>query len=432
MKKNVTVLGLGYIGLPTAIVAAEHGYQVIGFDINHHRLERLQSGDAVIQEPETGPRLRAVLATDSLVILPHIQAADYFIIAVPTPHTEQHTADLAAVQQAFDFIMPFLKSGCAIILESTVPVGTTQRYAQYVEQKTGLREGIDFFCVHCPERVLPGKIFHELVHNPRVIGGVSPASTRVGAQFYKQFVQGSLYLTNAPTAEMVKLIENSYRDVNIAFAHQVAEIAATQNIDPYTIIELANKHPRVNILQPRCGVGGHCIAVDPWFLIETFPQQTALLQIARAINDERPHAIAQTLIWKANQWYQQHHTPCTIGLLGLTYKPDVDDLRESPALVIAQELQRSTHINLVVCEPHINDTVLATMGMRNTTLAHILKEADIVVTLVGHTGFKKQQASIQTHANVYDYCGLFHQEQLANLTEYNLWPTTSVQHKELS
>ena len=357
--KKVTVLGLGYIGLPSAIVIADSGWQVSGFDIDHERVAKINQGDPVIQEPEIFEKLQIALASARLQADAAVQPADYFIIAVPTPFKEEKKADLSCVFDAAASIVPLLRAGNTVIVESTIPVGTTRALADFFTAKTGMVVGKDFFVAHCPERVLPGKIFHELVENTRIIGGVTQACVQQAKLLYQQFVRGTLYLTNDSTAEMVKLIENSSRDAQIAFANQVASMAYATGLNPYEVIELANKHPRVNILTPSCGVGGHCIAVDPWFLVESFPQQTQFIKAARVVNDQKPFQVIDFINKAVSEWESMHAKPVTVALLGLTYKADVDDLRESPALLIAQELTAQKRSTVLVCEPYITKNKLS-------------------------------------------------------------------------
>lgn len=416
--KKVCVIGLGYIGLPTAVIAAEHGFDVVGFDKDQTRVARINACDPVIQEPEIFEKLQNVLTLGRFRATTDCVAADYFIIAVPTPFKEEHKekkADLCYVWSAVESIAAVLKKNDTVILESTVPVGTTNVIATFLEEKTGLKAGVDFYCAHCPERVLPGKIVYELTHNPRIIGGINQASLEYTKEFYKKFVTAQLYLTNATAAEMIKLVENSYRDVQIAFANQVAAMATSIELDPYEVIELANKHPRVNILKPRCGVGGHCIAVDPWFLIETFPQHTELLRAARTINDQKPRTIVKQIANYKNK---------KILVLGVTFKPDVDDLRESPALFIAQELIKNSNNTIKVCEPHSTPEILAQHTIpESISFFDGLLWADIVICLVDHTVFKLQRDMLLEHAQVLDFCGLLHQERSTiGAQEQLFWP----------
>ena len=296
--KNISVIGLGYIGLPTSILAAQGGYSVFGFDVNSDKISKIKLGDPTIVEPEISERLLEVLQKKSLTVGNKIKKADCFVVAVPTPFTEDKKAELKYVFDSAKSISKVLKNGDLIILESTIPVGTTAKFSSYLENETLLKAGSDFFVAHCPERVLPGKIFQELVFNDRVIGGINLESAKKAKKFYSLFVKGEMVLTNDKTAEMVKLIENSSRDVQIAFANQVAEMAQSAGIEAREVIKLANKHPRVNILNPGCGVGGHCIAVDPWFLINDFPQCSTLLSQARNINDSRPKKIVKHVLFE--------------------------------------------------------------------------------------------------------------------------------------
>lgn len=414
---TVCVLGLGYIGLPTAIVAAENGWSVVGFDIDERRVAAINAYDAVIKEPETAERLQRVLIRGALKASITLIKAKYYIIAVPTPCNEDKSPDLEAVWHAAQLLSAVIQPGACIILESTVPVGTTEKLAEKIQNLTGLRAGVDFYCAHCPERVLPGQIFKELIENPRIIGGINKTSIEVAKEFYASFVQGALYLTQARTAELVKLIENSYRDVQVAFAHQVAQLAEASETNPYELIELANKHPRVSILRPKSGVGGHCIAIDPHFLIQSFPRQTALLQTARAINDQRPISIIHEL--RNKLLINENHK---MLLLGATYKPNVDDLRESPALFIAQTLSQEFPTAIQVCEPHLHDAALISHGVKPTSLNNGLAWADSIVVLVDHDYFKTERHRIELHT-VIDFCGLLYNEKLQETCrEYMMWP----------
>ncbi len=408
--KKVCVVGLGYIGLPTAIVAAQAGLKVVGIDINEDSVACINRCCPIIQEPEIVEKLKTVLNTEYFYATTVYEPADFFIIAVPTPFTADKKADLSYVFAAAASIAGVLKAGDTVILESTVPVGTTKALGQFLSSKTGLSVGQDFFVAHCPERVLPGNIFHELKVNDRIIGGVDRGSTQHVAKFYKYFVSGDLYLTTAETAEMTKLIENSYRDVNIAFAHQVASMAQVVGIDPYELIDLANKHPRVNILRPTSGVGGHCLAVDPYFLIETFPAQTTLLKEARLVNEKRPLEVIAALEQKVAKWKELHAAKtCRVVLLGVTYKADVDDLRESPALQIARHLIKKNEMEIFVCEPNVAKQALGLDVARHAvSLEDGLEMADIVVCLVPHTPFKSLDKKLVAHKKFIDFCGLLH------------------------
>lgn len=411
--KTVCVIGLGYIGLPTAIVIAEHGWHVIGVDINEEKTKLINAGDPVIYEPEIYEKLHIVLGNKTFHATTVMPEADYFIIAVPTPITEEKTADLSFLYAAVESLALVLKKDDVVIIESTIPVGTTKKVAKMLEKRTQLLAGEDFYITHSPERVLPGKIFYEMVHNGRIIGGINPTSLEKTKNLYKRFVQGELYLTDTESAEMVKLIENSSRDVEIAFAHQVASMASAQGLNPYHIIELANKHPRVNILQPTCGVGGHCLAVDPWFLVETFPAQTTLLRTAREVNDGKRDEVVDHILDRVDEWQKKNSGQCTVALLGLSYKPNIDDLRESPAVYIAHQLLAVKEIATIVCEPHVKDKALPE-ELRNfaVTITQALDHADIVVFLVAHTRFKAIDKKILTHKTVIDACGILYTSQI--------------------
>ena len=407
MIKKVSVLGLGYIGLPTAIVCAEAGYIVEGFDVDAHRIDAINNGQPVIQETDLTEKLHIALRSGRFSATTSLQPADYFIIAVPTPFKEDKKADLIHVFDAVHTIATVLKRGDTLILESTVPVQTTDDIARLLQNITGLVVGEDVYVAHCPERVLPGRIFKELIENDRVIGGVTPSSTEIACDFYRSFVTGELIMTDAKTAELVKLIENSSRDVSIAFAHQVASMAYAVGLNPYEVIALANKHPRVNILTPSAGVGGHCIAVDPWFLIESFPLQTELLQVARRINDVRPLEIVEHIFKAVRVWHAEHTRVCTVLLMGLTYKADVDDLRESPALRIADMVKEHAGIRMLACEPHIQAHKAAALYPdAMTTVSQGIELADIVVFLVGHERFKVIDKKALAGKKILDFCGL--------------------------
>jgi UDP-N-acetyl-D-mannosaminuronic acid dehydrogenase len=346
---------------------------------------------------------------------------------VPTPFKENKKADLSYVWSALESIANVLQKGNVVILESTIPVGTTNKAGSILEEKTGLIAGVDFYLAHCPERVLPGNIFHELVFNDRIIGGINLDSVNAAKEFYKKFVQGQLYLTNATTAEMIKLVENSSRDVAIAFANQVADMSYKAGLDPFEVIALANKHPRVNILNPSCGVGGHCIAVDPWFLIETFSEQTKLLKTARLINDEKPDAIIAMTKKSVEDWQTQNSGKPNVMALGLTYKPNVDDLRESPALAIANDLSKLKHINFYACEPNIH-TINKKVSMNVVDLEDGLEKADIIVCLVAHEQFKKLKQQNYSHKKIIDACGLLYSPPSATEQEVLFWPAQSKEH----
>ncbi len=403
---TLCVVGLGYVGLPTAVVAAQHGYTVIGFDINHERVTLINQAIPPIHEPELQERLSEVIATRRFYATDELPKADCYIIAVPTPLGRYSSADLTYVFAATDAIIKKLEPGNLIILESTVPVGTTDLLAKMILQKTGFVAGKDIFVAHCPERVWPSKVFHEIIYNDRVIGGVTAQCAQKAAAIYARFVRGTLVQKSAVFAELVKLIENSSIDVSVALAHQVATLAEEVNIDPYELIEVANKHPRVKIWTPTCGVGGHCVAVDPWFLIQTYPQKTRLLQAARLVNDERPQQVILFVHAAIKQWQEQNgQQRCSVAVLGLTYKANVDDMRESPALKVAQTLATDKTIVCFVSDPYISQEKLNTLfGSQAVSFEVAISRADIVVVLVAHNQFK--HITVSTGKILLDYSGL--------------------------
>jgi len=392
---TLCVVGLGYVGLPTAIVAAQHGYTVIGYDINPNRVALINQAQPPIHEPELKERLTDVIASKRFYASTQLPKSDCFIIAVPTPLGRYCAADLTYVFAATDAIIKNLQPGNIVILESTVPVGTTDLLAKMISQKTDFIVGKDIFVAHCPERVWPSKVFHEIIYNDRVVGGVTLACAQKAAEIYKKFVQGSISTKSAPFAELVKLVENSSIDVSVALAHQVATLAEEAHIDPYELIETANKHPRVNILTPTCGVGGHCVAVDPWFLIQAYPHKTRLLQAARLVNDERPLQVITTTRDALTQWRKEHGaTNCTILVLGLTYKANVDDLRESPALKIAQTLCTEKDTTILIHDPYVPQYKQEELfGSHVAHLESGLCQANIVLILVAHQPFKNLMLS---------------------------------------
>jgi UDP-N-acetyl-D-mannosaminuronic acid dehydrogenase len=341
---------------------------------------------------------------------PDVQYADCFILAVPTPFKENKTADLSFVYKAGEFVAKRLMKGNLVILESTVPVGTTEQLANYLEEYSGLVAGVDFFVAHCPERVLPGKIFKELEENDRIIGGMCSRACDLARNFYARFVRGFLHITDDKTAEMVKLIENSCRDVQIAFANQVAAMCGSAGIDPFHVIELANKHPRVKILSPGCGVGGHCIAVDPYFLIQTFPKDTSLLQAARRVNDHRPEQIIEKVVQRAKQFEEHHGKNAKVLTLGIAFKPNVDDIRESPALNITTKLHAYSELfDTLVYDSNISPDVFARVGIEyQRDLFDCLKQADIIVILVKHREFEFIPREMFENKIIIDACGLLY------------------------
>jgi UDP-N-acetyl-D-mannosaminuronic acid dehydrogenase len=382
MKFNkICTLGLGYIGLPTASTFASHGMKVIGVDINPRVVESLQKGQVHIQEPGLGTLVEAAINSGNLVIRSKPEPADAFIIAVPTPFLENKCADMRAVISATESILPHLKKGNLVVLESTSPPRTTVDLVAPILERSGLKAGVDFYLTYSPERVLPGQILRELIENARVIGGVNEASAQAGCDLYTVFVQGEIRMTDATTAEMVKLMENTSRDVDIAIANEFSHLAERFGVDIWEAIRLANLHPRINILNPGPGVGGHCISVDPWFLVEADPEETPLIRTARQVNDSQPCYVVRRLQRLMGEDLANHR----ITVLGLSYKANVDDLRESPAIEICHLLQKA---GAQVCafEPNKPDADLP--GLKTyPTLQQAVAQAEAVMFIVGHREF---------------------------------------------
>ncbi len=393
MKFNkICILGLGYIGLPTATMFAANGVKVLGVDTNPNVVETLKAGRLHIHEPGLGEILEKALASGNLSLAPAPEPADAFLIAVPTPFFEHETgeyggqtykkADMRAVTSATEAIVPHLRKGNLVVLESTSPPRTTVDLVVPILEKSGLKAGTDFYVAYSPERVLPGQILRELVENARVVGGLTHASAQAGADLYSVFVRGQIHQTDATTAEMVKLMENTYRDVNIAIANEFSRLAERFGVDAWEAIQLASLHPRVKILNPGPGVGGHCISVDPWFFVETAPDLAQLILKARQVNDAQPHFVVE----KVRQALGEDLNGKRIAALGLAYKPDVDDLRESPAVEVIHLLQKEGAI-VKAFEPFKPENGLP--GIDSVpTLEAVLAEVDAVLLLVGHSQFR--------------------------------------------
>jgi UDP-N-acetyl-D-mannosaminuronic acid dehydrogenase len=397
--KKICVLGLGYIGLPTASVLATKGYSVVGVDVNPRVVETINRGNIHIVEPDLDILVKSAVHSGNLTASSKPEEADVFIIAVPTPFKKDKKPDLTYVEGATETIVPVLKKGNLVILESTSPVGTTEtQVAAKIAQRTGWKPGEDFFVAHCPERVLPGRILKELVDNDRIIGGVNRASAEAARDLYGAFVNGNIFLTDCSTAEMAKLVENASRDVNIAFANELSIICDRLGIRVWEVIELANKHPRVNILQPGPGVGGHCIAVDPWFIVDSAPEEARLIRMAREVNDSKPRFVVE----KVKRQARKFKAP-VIGCLGLAYKSDVDDLRESPALDITRELIRENVGTVLACEPYVKEFREFSLY----PLDKVLKESDIIVLLVNHRQFYDVDRELLKEKVVIDTRGIW-------------------------
>ncbi len=386
---KVCVIGLGYIGFPLAVVLARSGHRVRGVDTDTKRVEAIRSVNLEGIEPSLEALGQEVVASGFLDPVETVSPAEVFVVAVPTPLDENRRADLSHVDRAIDSIAPHLEAGNLVVIESTVPVGTTERMAcRLLEKRPDLarEDGTpSFFVAHCPERVLPGRIFEELTGVDRIVGGTDPESTSRAAGFYASFVQGTIHSTDVRTAEMCKLVENASRDVSIAFANEVSMLCNRMGVDSSTLIRLANRHPRVRIMEPGPGVGGHCIPVDPWFLVESAPLETRLIQSARKVNEAKTEWVLQRI----EESVSLFENP-VVACLGLAYKPNVNDLRESPAVFIVKALCANGNCTVRIVEPHIRDLPLPLAGFarcRLVGLEEALAEARVVVLLTRHRAF---------------------------------------------
>ena len=393
---KICVVGLGYIGLPTAAVLGSRGYKIHGVEINPKAVETINSGKAHIVEPDLDILVRAAVTTGNLKAYIEPAESDIFMICVPTPLTDDKKPHLDYVRSATKAIIPFLKPGNLVILESTSPPGTTEMIESIVLEESKLQKG-DVHFAHAPERVLPGKILREVVENDRIIGGIDDASTEKAAEFYSSFVTGKLLKTHCRTAETAKLVENAFRDTNIAFANELSLFCEKMDLDVWELIRLANHHPRVNILTPGPGVGGHCIAVDPWFLVDCAPEETKLIRASREINEAKPHWVVDRVIAKAERFKNP-----TIACLGLAYKPDIDDLRESPAVEIVKSLQERGIGELKIVEPNLESHD----SFELTSLSDAVESADIVLMLVGHKPFLSIPTAKLAEKIIIDTCGV--------------------------
>ena len=393
-------MGLGYIGLPTAIIAAKHGLQVVGVDVNPDVVEMTNRGKLHIIEPGMEEMLQDVVEAGTLRASVIPEESDVYLIVVPTPFKGNHEPDVSYVEAATRSVVPYLKEGDLFVIESTSPVGTTEEMKRLIYE---LRPELDgrIHIAYCPERVLPGNVIHELVHNDRVIGGIDEASAEKAAEFYRHFVKGELHKTDSKTAEMCKLTENSSRDVQIAFANELSFICDKAGVNVWELIRLANKHPRVNILQPGCGVGGHCIAVDPYFLISDFPFESQVISKAREINNYKSFWCAAKIINSILRFEMENHRKPVVALMGLAFKPDIDDLRESPAMHIAEKVIHSHEgAQILVAEPNVG-----VIDIPLTDYAEAYDQADIVAFLTAHRQFKELPWS--DGKVIMDFCGVF-------------------------
>ena len=394
-------MGLGYIGLPTAIIAAKHGIEITGVDINLRVVEMTNAGKLHIIEPGMEEMLRDVVQAGMLKASAKPEVSDAYFMVVPTPFKGNHEPDVSYVEAATRAVLPFLKEGDLFVIESTSPVGTTEAMAKILFTERPELEG-RLFIAYCPERVLPGNVIYELVHNDRVIGGLNPESTEKAMEFYSQFVKGKLHKTDCRTAEMCKLTENSSRDVQIAFANELSLICDKAGINVWELIALANKHPRVNILQPGCGVGGHCIAVDPYFITADFPAESKLIADAREINNYKSFWCAEKVKNAMLEFELKHHRKPTVAMMGLAFKPDIDDLRESPSKYItAKVMQSCSNAEILVVEPNVKEHNV----FKLTDYREAYEKADIVAFLTAHTPFR--ELPWREDKVVLDFCGIF-------------------------
>ncbi len=414
---TVSVIGLGYIGLPTAAMFASRKVKVIGVDINQHAVDTINQGQIHIVEPELDVIVHAAVTEGFLRASTKPEPAEAFLIAVPTPFKGDHVPDLSYVRAAAESIAPVLKKGDMVILESTSPVGTTEQMLQWLVAarpdlcfpvEGAVASDIDVNVAYCPERVLPGHVIRELVQNDRIIGGLSPACSKRAADIYRVFVEGELLFTNARTAEMAKLTENAFRDVNIAFANELSLISDNLDINVWELIKLANHHPRVNILQPGCGVGGHCIAVDPWFIVDKTPEQARLIRTAREVNDYKPQWVLEKVRAAVDALVAtgRDEASITVALLGLSFKPNIDDLRESPALQIAKLFAAETRTSLLLVEPNIDTLPTAMASQTLVSVEDAISQADVIGLLVNHREFSGIKAKLKQHTRVIDAVGI--------------------------
>lgn len=420
-KPDVCVVGLGYIGLPTAAIIARAGCRVLGVDVNAQVVDTINRGEIHIEEVDLDGLVHGVVARGLLSAALEVAPADVFVIAVPTPFGKQHQPDLSYVLTAARSVAPVLKQGDIVILESTSPVGTTEQIRDLIAQLRpdlkvpGLtRETPDISIAYCPERVLPGRILEELANNDRSIGGITPRCARKALAFYKIFVRGACIATDARSAEMTKLVENAYRDVNIAFANELSIVADRMGLDVWEVIRLANRHPRVNILQPGPGVGGHCIAVDPWFIVASAPEDTPLIRTARGVNDGK----IRHVITRADALIEAH-PEARVACLGLAFKANIDDFRESPARLVAATLARKYGSRIRVVEPYASQLPREFEGTGATQidLDEALEDSDILVVLVDHDLFRHVPLAERAGKIVYDTRGIWPDQPKPVMTE---------------
>lgn len=394
-------MGLGYIGLPTSIIAAKHGVKIIGVDINSQVVNMTNQGRLHIIEPGMKEMLQEVVNNGCLHASNTPEVSDAYFIVVPTPFKGDHEPDISYVESATRMVLPLLKQGDLYIIESTSPVGTTEKMAELIyTERPELKDKV--YIAYCPERVLPGNVIYELIHNDRVIGGLNEASTRKAQEFYSLFVKGTLHPTNCRTAEMCKLTENSSRDMQIAFANELSIICEKAGINVWELISLANKHPRVNILQPGCGVGGHCIAVDPYFISSEFPKEARMIAMAREVNNSKADWCAEKVQNAMLRFELDNKRKPVVAMMGLAFKPNIDDLRESPAkYIVTKVMQKCNNASILVVEPNITEHKI----FKLTDYREAYNKADIVVFLTAHTPFK--ELKWRDDKVILDFCGIF-------------------------
>lgn len=413
---TIAMIGLGYIGLPTAAMFASRKKNVIGVDINRDAVDTINGGHTHIVEPDLDMIVSAAVNQGYLRATTTVQPADAFLIAVPTPFHDDHEPDISYVEAAARSIAPVLKKGDLVILESTSPVGTTEKLAGWLAEERpdlkipqGANDTADINIAYCPERVLPGRVIHELVSNDRIIGGITKECSTRAIELYQTFVQGECIETNSRTAEMCKLTENSFRDVNIAFANELSIICGKLGIDVWELIALANRHPRVNVLKPGPGVGGHCIAVDPWFIVHSAPEEAKLIKSAREVNDHKPHWVLENVKQEIERFLAAHpgrqESDVTIACFGLAFKPDIDDLRESPALDIVAAITSAHSCRVIVVEPNISALPASLDKGELRTPQDALARSQIVVMLVNHKPFLSLRKELFEGKFVVDTCG---------------------------
>jgi UDP-N-acetyl-D-mannosaminuronic acid dehydrogenase len=404
--RKVCVLGMGYIGMPTACMLANNGYEVLGVEINNEIIEKLSNGKVHIDEPDLEEIFLKAYKNKSIRVSTSVERSDVYIIAVPTPLNNHNKADLSYVTSAANMIKDYVSKGCLVILESTSPPGSTRNIVGDIIHRSGnLKAGEDYFLSFCPERVLPGKIVYELINNDRVIGGINEESAKKAEEIYRSFVKGKIYLTSLEVAEFVKLAENTYRDINIAFSNELSIICKKYGINIWEIIEFANMHPRVKILNPGPGVGGHCIPIDPWFILENVEMKNTIIEKARDINNRTPFRIAEEII----DILKVYKNP-KVTLFGVSYKENVGDTRESPAITICSELTKKG-IKVAAYDPLVSDFKYLLAGLEDS-----LKDSDMLLLFVGHDEFKKinlqKVKSLMRNKNIFDTRNFFDKKEV--------------------